>query len=245
MNFKIPDVNSSNITKIYSHKVREQKDLIIFLCAKCRCILPLENSKQCLNCTKNFCPPCSEEFLKGKKKECKCRNEFKPDNINDGILNDLKKLKLGCKFETFGCSEILEYKNLESHENNCPSKLIQCRNCNDLITNFQISSHNEVCPELEIECEKCGFKSKRNDHSHNCEMLYFYKAFKEYPYDEQVSTLVDLFKMLNNKNNELENFRIPQLEDFTKNANILMSQIKEIQTVSNDSLLKIKSSIYF
>jgi len=75
------------------------------------------------------------------------------------IKTDLQKLKFSCKNKPNGCKDLLEYKNVVSHNLICPFQLIPCSGvdrCSTKVFRKSIKAHEANCGEAFTRCEQCG-----------------------------------------------------------------------------------------
>jgi hypothetical protein len=112
-----------------------------------------------------------------KKNKCPhCRKyPFCERKINKNIKNLLNETILKCPLD---CNEIIKYKNLKSHFENCINtpKLYKCSLCKLKIkveenVKTEIEMHNLDCPNLLFKCPEClnNFLNKDiKDHISNC-----------------------------------------------------------------------------
>mmetsp|Transcript_32535 Transcript_32535/g.31771 ORF Transcript_32535/g.31771 Transcript_32535/m.31771 type:complete len:214 (+) Transcript_32535:219-860(+) len=122
------------------------------------CYGVLIDPKECKNCQQSFCKRCITHW-KNINSMCplKCpRLELIEPHRNTSAL--LNKLKIKCKNNENGCTEILEYKGVLKHELICQFEKIQCpafKDCNVEVFRGEIEKHKKECQFIKVQCSKC------------------------------------------------------------------------------------------
>ena len=137
---------------LISHKKFEtiEKDIT---CPICQGIL--NDPYFCNKCQNNFCDNCINKY-KVKNNQCpfRCKN---PEYINNlflkRILNELLKFK--CQK---GCEEVISYKDVNNHYENCPKedfkeKYLECLTTVEILK-LQIEDFNDIKNQLDEEIER-------------------------------------------------------------------------------------------
>eukprot|EP01132_Coremiostelium_polycephalum_P010786 gene10786-13207_t len=95
-------------------------------------------------------------------------------------LETSAKHELTCENRFESCKyskdcDLLRFKNLEDHHQQCGYRPIQCPHCNNDFTFIESKNHIHNCDMMEIECDKCNISLKKkemekhkSDHCPNC-----------------------------------------------------------------------------
>lgn len=152
--------SSQNESKVMFVRLGNAKGLDVkrIRCEICRCILPLRDCYTCIDCNKSFCKECSSY-----KDTCKCG--LKHTNLNPEFYNLLGEIEISCKNSE--CEQQILYKNLQSHEIECPFSPIICV-CQQLFLRKDRDLDESQCKELIKVCPKCQFSARRIEYKHNC-----------------------------------------------------------------------------
>jgi len=136
------------------------------------CSLILHCPTNCAECESSFCRDCLTDYRAVKKdngatcpKGC-IAQERKPHMI---ILNLLSNLQVTCAFKQNGCKEVINHKELESHEAQCGFKQVACQGCEVMLLATEIKEHEHSCDLIKVQCEKCLtiLTRKEQKESHN------------------------------------------------------------------------------
>ena len=140
----------------------------IYKCEICQKIL--KNPYECEICGHNFCYNCITTY------DCPfgCKNK-KIIKSSNSIYNLLKGIKFKCL--NIGCTDIIEYSEVEEHINECPYQKIKCINkgCNQIVIRKDIINHSmNECDFCWKKCKFCGrifIKKEIKQHENNCDLI--------------------------------------------------------------------------
>jgi hypothetical protein len=119
----------------------------------------------CENCEKTFCSSCIQAWHASKSERicphgCSTYSERRNPPIPLRLLGDLK---ISCRYQSNGCTEILSYNELEKHEQRCDYQLLTCSGCEQEIIRRNFDEHQRQCRLLLIKCDECLTSYKRED----------------------------------------------------------------------------------
>ena len=173
----------------------------------------------CNKCQNNFCGNCIDKY-KANNNKCpfRCKN---PEYINNKflkrILNELLKFK--CQK---GCEEIISYKDVNNHYENCPKedfkqKYLECATTVEILK-LQIEDFNDIKNQLDEEKERNDelenqleeLREDKNELENELERLKFRKEESE-----ELQELEELRSELDDKNELIENL-LNQINDLKK-----------------------------
>ena len=170
----------------------------IYKCGQCQKIIL--NPVSCGLCGHNFCYNC----LNSSNCPFGCKIK-KIDKASISIYNVLSCIKFACA--NIGCTESLEYSEVEKHFKECPYQRIKCENegCTKILLRKNILEHNRnECEFIKIQCTFCGDEFNKKDikkHEGNCILLN--KKNKEELNKENIIDLEEHLKRLSNDLNEI------------------------------------------
>ena len=225
---------------------KQEKLLPILKCKICENILL--NPYDCSKCGNTFCFNCINK-LKKLNKNCPfgCSDyEISPSSL--AIKKFLENLKFNCLNKDNGCNEIINYNDLENHDNNCKFRETICPNiqCGKKIQWNLLKNHlQNECEFSLFECQFCGIKLTRKElikHSKICGIVS-----KEFNIRNPIINKLGEEEI--SKNNETFKNVMSNIENLSQNneINILLKTL--IFTLSNkiscleNQMMKINSTI--
>ena len=138
------------------------------ICPICFCIPT--NPIFCNECDHIFCPDCTFTFT-----NCPlCRNAFvsTPVAQNSIITEQLKEIRMKCKYSKYGCNELLPIAQKEYHETKCDYLTRECDKCHNQVIIKKVEKHLfKDCHKNKVQCflcEKYFNISKLPSHVKNC-----------------------------------------------------------------------------
>ena len=121
------NMKSSSSVGIDPERIVNASDLIQdYVCSICQCLF--WKPRACAHCQNILCESCIQTWQKTSD-----RCPFGCDSYRDQrsppiVLSALSRLKLRCRYESFGCQEIILYDRLEQHEGHkCPFRPSQVK----------------------------------------------------------------------------------------------------------------------
>lgn len=145
-----------------------EEDLMCLLCNK---VLENPSSNKCGHV---FCAKCMQRAA-DKEIECpKCgqpitRTTGDSDKNNEELLAErLGKLNIHCSNQSFGCTAVLPWGNLDRHtKEECEYRLVQCehRGCEEKCPLNSLEQHGEECDYRTVECKVCKTRLPLKDMS--------------------------------------------------------------------------------
>jgi hypothetical protein len=133
----------------------ENIPLDILQCNSCDNILNLQTINNCCSdCGNQYCSNCV--YLQTINRKClNCKNNINFTKIPQTIITKLKKLQIICKYNR--CDLIIEYENLNKHEEDCDYRTIKCKFCTNDIYNSEYKEHYDKCKsssEIDFDMNK-------------------------------------------------------------------------------------------
>ncbi|CDW84314.1 e3 ubiquitin-protein ligase nrdp1-like [Stylonychia lemnae] len=127
--------DSSKITIDRISNLSEVQKLLDFVrCGLCSNLL--NQPRQCCKCNQHFCQNC---IVKSLLYQNYCPNCYQKEpsytGIQRNLQNILNQFKVTCKNNSESCQMVLNYKDLEAHENNCNQCLLckqKCQFCHEI-----------------------------------------------------------------------------------------------------------------
>ena len=225
---------------------KQEKLLPILKCKICSNILL--NPYDCSKCGNTFCFNCINNY-KELNKNCPfgCVDyDINPSSF--AIKKFLEKLQFTCANKSNGCTEIINYNNLENHESNCKFREIICPNnqCGQKIQWNLLKNHlQNECEFSLFECQYCGIKLTRKELVKHCEICGIIN--KEFNIRNPISNKLGAEEI--SKNNEKFKNIMSNIENLSQNEeiNILLKTL--VFTLSNKfsnletQMMKINSTI--
>lgn len=127
-----------------------------YLCGLCQAILaePVE----CKSCKKRYHHKCLEKFyLETGTCPMECK-KCKFINVKKEVEKKLAKMQFRCRNYQMGCSEILNYLDVQAHDERCQFQPVKCQaysGCKTKSVRADIRSHEAVCPYIAVPCIYC------------------------------------------------------------------------------------------
>lgn len=164
---------------------KQDDPINLFQCALCNGF-PVD-SETCKHCQSIFCSMCINSKLSEFDNHCpSCKELYTKYPLNPRIVKLLNSYTVNCIFATNGCKELLNYESLNSHKDICKFKPACCEICSEIINNIDLQQHKDKCALVEQYCDSCGFKAKRINFKHSCDMIIFFKnTIKENSLEER------------------------------------------------------------
>ena len=170
----------------------------IYKCSLCQKIML--NPVECEICGHNYCYNCLNSL------NCPfgCENK-KINKASLSIYNILNNLKFSCK--NIGCTESIEYNEVEKHINECPYQKIKCKNegCERIILRKDIFNHNKnECDYFKIKCKFCNNEFIKKDiqqHENECSLKNNEK--EKFNYKSDNTSLEEYLKQLSDNLNNI------------------------------------------
>ena len=227
--------------------LEKQENLLPIL--KCKiCLNILLNPYDCSKCGNTFCFNCINK-LKQLNKNCPfgCVDyEISPSSF--AIKKFLEQLKFSCANKDNGCNEIINYNNLENHDNNCKFREIICPNiqCGKKIQWNLLKNHlQNECEFSLFECQSCGIKLTRKElleHSKICGIIN-----KEFNIRNPIINKLGEEEI--SKNNETFKNVMNNIENLSQNNDLNIFLKSLVYTLSNkisgleNQMMKINSTM--
>lgn len=221
-------------------RVMNHQDILEDLtCPICRSFL--SHPKSCSSCQVVFCRSCIETWRITQPNSCPMRcSPFEIRPASPLIQTVLSRTKLRCRNETYGCSEILSYDNLEDHEGRiCSYATKLCPNCSDYFLLNVFDEHHLSCNPPRIFCRCCqGWVNREeynNGHIRRC-LLSKFNQFIE----QQIQTTLPIQNNtpLHRVLNQLEN--IPEPSNFVQ---ILKTAVRLLVSLPTDEIIGIDHAL--
>ena len=193
----------------------------IYKCSLCQKIML--NPVECELCGHDFCFNC----LNSSNCPFGCKTK-KINKASLSIYNILNNIKFKCA--NIGCTESLEYSEVEKHFKECPYQRIKCENegCDKIILRKDYLHHNKnECEYSKIKCKFClneFIKKEIDKHEKECELIY--KEKEKLKYDNDNINLQEHLKRLSNNLNEI-------IKENKKLVEIFNSKNKEENLIPN------------
>ena len=144
-------------------------DLII--CRLCENVLWLPVA--CQTCETAFCTSCIKTWKIETPEPTRCPtdcSEYIQRNCPSTINYILRKLQIFCRYESNGCTEILSYNRLETHEEVCDYRLRTCSGCQEKFIKKNFKEHYNQCPMVSLTCSQCDTVYQRHDEDEHTEI---------------------------------------------------------------------------
>ena len=133
-----------------------------------------DNPISCKSCSDFFCLNCIEKYAKKNNNNCICGETLRIKEAHKIIRALLDKYSFHCEKFLKGCQEIIPYKNLKNHYENCDYREIRCehKKCKAKVFYKDYKVHNAICPFQMIKCKFCkkkGMKKDIENHQQTCD----------------------------------------------------------------------------
>jgi hypothetical protein len=193
----------------------------------------------CIKCENIFCKDCVDLWKK-KSNTCPMRCEpFECKDLKNTLYGQqLKKIRLFCAFQKFGCKETPLNEEKEKHEKECTYRPIRCTKCKiDGIPKYLYEEHMLLnCGSFKINCFICKQEKSVGEfinHFKDCYNISFpceYCFYRINPLNK-----LDLDKHNENCVMKVDNCKICKFPDFEKNLKKFHahSEYKKSQTNYN------------
>jgi len=155
-----------------------------FTCAicGCLCVRPVFET----NCESAYCFDCLDLYWEQCYKDA-CPNEGCKEAVFREITKveriSLERLVISCRNEENGCRQILQYKDIEQHENSCEYVYVKCpgyKMCRTEMLKFEMKKHENQYQYAVVECSKCSQQASVEELStHTCEDYIVQKLREE------------------------------------------------------------------
>lgn len=147
------------IHKIDQDDIINKKDLPLIQSMVCSIDLYIPvNPVFCANCQNIFCSDCINDWKK-QSEECPiCKNIFNPlpSSENLVIAQEIKNIRLKCKYSKNGCPKELQIQNKAFHESKCDYMFIECDKCHQQTPKIFLEKHLfEECTKNQVQCYLC------------------------------------------------------------------------------------------
>jgi hypothetical protein len=167
------------------------------------CLEIVRNPKLCKSCQHMFCNDCINKQL-SKSKFCPNRCVYKDQEVNLIFKKILYKIEFKCLYYKSGCNSIILYENfdkhiesciwgdykclspgcliianfrdIKSHVEKCPLKLVYCDFCLKEVCKKNYESHYEECSNKEVTCEYCKLKITNKEYLKHIETCDEYEV---------------------------------------------------------------------
>lgn len=129
-------------------------------------------------CRHVFCTECISRWLDLRNTCPTCRSPLRAFDMKPPLpllKNIIGKLQIRCDFIDQGCTEIVDYEQLENHTRDCPYGPMTCQieGCGEIFPKRDKERHESECPYRTVVCSAfsnhgCGMVyklSEANDHS--------------------------------------------------------------------------------
>ncbi len=144
-------------------------DLVI--CPLCQGVLWLPEA--CEDCETTYCASCIKAWkIETPSEPTLCPNDglqYIKRKCPPAINHILSKLQVICRYKPNGCSEILPYGYLETHEELCDYRLRTCSGCKAEIIKMNFNEHYSQCPVVSLTCPECNTVFQRQDQDEHTE----------------------------------------------------------------------------
>ena len=157
---------------------------VYVLCKLCQSIY--ENPVSCKGCNDFFCKDCIEQYSEANQGRCLCGKTFQMAQAHKILNTLLDKYRFRCLKYVDGCEEVIPYRDLKAHQENCDFREIECGHiaCKKLIYFRDYKVHVAQCEYQEITCRFCykrGLKKNIEQHQTQCnQRLTFCRACNGY-----------------------------------------------------------------
>jgi coenzyme F420-reducing hydrogenase delta subunit len=174
-------------------------DLVV--CHLCQGILWLPVA--CQTCETAYCMSCIKAWLLESEEPVRCPNEcstYIQRKCPTAITHILTKLQVICRYKSNGCTEVLLYDRLETHEEVCGYRLLTCSGCKEQVVKNNFKEHYDHCLLIPLTCTECSTVYERQDAHEHTEMKCLFVQLHQLR-DRQI------------KNEQIQSDKIKQIEN--------------------------------
>jgi len=131
-------------------------------CNSCKKII--KNGEICSKCFKAFCGSCLSKLVENHS-SCPKGGDHAKMPLLPLYETFLNELMIACVNAKYGCSEVKEYKLIQSHEDECEFVPVKCNysGCDVVLPKKEIAEHLGVCGFCPLTCKDCGENILRKD----------------------------------------------------------------------------------
>ncbi|CAF4161494.1 unnamed protein product [Adineta steineri] len=127
------------------------------VCSLCNGLLWLPVA--CEKCETSFCTSCIKTWrieAEDPRLCPKCSTEYIQRPCPGAITHVLSTFNIICHHKPHGCSAIVPYKSLETHEETCNYRQKTCPGCEEKIIRMHFNAHYYTCPSVLLTCPECN-----------------------------------------------------------------------------------------
>ena len=197
-----------------------------------------------------------------------CATSLKRKQIESHIETDCPNTVVECRYERFGCKQVVKRCELNNHCNNeCVNRKVSCEHCQSMIVYKELNQHFKECPEFPLLCpNNCATSLKRKQiDSHietdcpntvveclyerfgckqvvkRCEMAEHKKTNETKHLEMTTFFAVDKIEKLEETNSKLskEVIRIRELEKRTEDNMVEIGKLKETNSKLSKEVIRI------
>ncbi|CAF2068235.1 unnamed protein product [Rotaria magnacalcarata] len=142
------------------------------ICSLCRGIL--WKPVACQTCETPFCSSCIKSWQIETSEPTRCPancSKYIQRKCPRAITSILSNLQTICRYKQNGCTKIVPYSDLQTHEETCDHRLITCSGCQKEVVKKDFQDHHSKCQLVLLRCPECAAVYQRQDEGSHTETV--------------------------------------------------------------------------